>query len=50
VAAAAVVRGEASRGEEIEVRLPGGSLFLRVFDDNRVLMRGPAQLVFAGEM
>jgi diaminopimelate epimerase len=50
VAAAAVARGEAARGEDIEVRLPGGSLFLRVGDDDRVLMRGPAQLVFAGEL
>jgi diaminopimelate epimerase len=50
VAAAAVARGEARRGEDIEVRLPGGSLFLRVQDDGRVLMRGPAELVFEGEL
>jgi diaminopimelate epimerase len=50
VAAAAVARGEAARGEDIEVRLPGGSLFMRVGDDDRVLMRGPAQLVFSGEL
>jgi diaminopimelate epimerase len=50
VAAAAVLRGEARRGEDIEVELPGGSLFLRVLDDGRVLMRGPAELVFTGEL
>jgi diaminopimelate epimerase len=50
VAAAAVVRGEAKRDEEIEVQLPGGSLFLRVGQDNHVLMRGPARLVFTGEL
>jgi len=48
VAAAAVARGEAKRDEEIEVQLPGGSLFLRVGQDGHVLMRGPARLVFAG--
>jgi diaminopimelate epimerase len=50
VAAAAVARGEARRDEEIEVRLPGGSLFLKVDARNHVLMRGPAQLVFQGEL
>jgi diaminopimelate epimerase len=50
VAAAAVARGEAARGQDVEVRLPGGSLFLRVGDDDRVLMRGPARLVFSGEL
>jgi len=50
VAAAAVARGEAMRGEDIEVRLPGGPLSVRVSEDNRVLMRGPAQLVFSGEL
>ncbi|HEX4381999.1 MAG TPA: diaminopimelate epimerase [Myxococcales bacterium] len=50
VAAAAVARGEAKRDEEIEVQLPGGSLFLRVGQDNHVLMRGPAKLVFVGEL
>jgi diaminopimelate epimerase len=49
VAAAAVARGEASRDEDIEVRLPGGSLFVRFSADDRVLMRGPAQLVFSGD-
>ncbi|HEX4386017.1 MAG TPA: diaminopimelate epimerase [Myxococcales bacterium] len=50
VAAAAVARGEAKRDEEIEVQLPGGSLFLRVGQDDHVLMRGPARLVFLGEL
>jgi diaminopimelate epimerase len=50
VAAAAVARGEAKTGEDVEVQLPGGPLFLRVSRDGRVLMRGPAELVFVGEL
>jgi diaminopimelate epimerase len=50
IAAAAVQLGEAAPGEEIEVELPGGSLFLRVADDGTVSMRGPAELVFTGEL
>ena len=50
VAAAAVARGEASRSEPITVKLPGGELVLRVGADNRIRMRGPAELVFAGEL
>jgi len=50
VAAAAVARGEASRDEPISVQLPGGELVLRVDHDNRVRMRGPAELVFTGEL
>ena len=49
VAAAAVARGEATRNEAISVMLPGGELVLRVDADNRVRMRGPAELVFLGE-
>ena len=47
VAAAAVARGEAS---PITVRLPGGELTLTVDAQRRVRMRGPAQLVFIGEL
>jgi diaminopimelate epimerase len=50
VAAAAVARGEAPRGEPIAVRLPGGELILRLDADNRVRMRGPAELAFTGEV
>src|SRR5438270_1195828 len=50
VAAAAVARGEVQRGSPISVRLPGGELTLTVGADNRVRMRGPAELVFLGEL
>lgn len=50
VAAAAVARGEARRGEPIAVRLPGGELTLTVDGENRVRMRGPAELVFVGDL
>jgi diaminopimelate epimerase len=50
VAAAAVARGEASRNEPISVRLPGGELTLRVDADNRIRMRGAAELVFLGDL
>jgi diaminopimelate epimerase len=50
VAMAAVARGEANRGEDIAVDLPGGSLTVRVDGENRVRMRGPAELVFVGEV
>ena len=51
VAAAAIARGEARADEEIVVELPGGPLVLR--QDARsgeLRMRGPAQLVFRGEL
>ena len=50
VAAAAVARGEASRIEPVIVRLPGGELSLSIDAENRVKMRGPAELVFIGEL
>jgi diaminopimelate epimerase len=50
VAAAAVARGEAFRNEPISVTLPGGELTLRVDAENRVRMRGPAELVFTGDL
>lgn len=49
VAAAAIARGEARRDQEIEVELPGGTLAIRVDAENRVRMRGPAELSFLGE-
>lgn len=50
VAAAAVARGEASRNQPISIALPGGELILRLDDGNRVFMRGPAELVFTGDL
>src|SRR5438067_9130854 len=50
VAAAVVSRGEASRGSPISGRLPRGELTLTVDADNPVRMRGPAELVFTGEL
>jgi diaminopimelate epimerase len=50
VAAAAVAKGEARRGEDIFVTLPGGELSIRVDEANRVRMRGPAELIFVGEL
>ncbi len=49
VAAAAVARGEARRDQEIAVELPGGVLTIRIDAQDRVRMRGPAELVFVGE-
>jgi diaminopimelate epimerase len=50
VAAAAVARGDAPRDCDIVVELPGGGLSLRVDGQGRVRMRGPAELVFLGEI
>ena len=47
VAAAAIARGDAS---PVTVRLPGGELTLTLDSDNRVRMRGPAELVFTGDL
>ena len=47
VAATVVARGEPS---PVSVLLPGGELTLTVGADNRVRMRGPAQLVFTGQL
>jgi diaminopimelate epimerase len=49
-AVASVAKGLVRRGAPIEVRLPGGALEVTVGDDlARVIMRGPAERVFAGE-
>ena len=47
-AAAAVKLGLCPAGEEIEVRLRGGTLFVTVGDT--VFLRGPAETVFTGEI
>ncbi|MEK6606132.1 MAG: diaminopimelate epimerase, partial [Myxococcota bacterium] len=50
-AAAAVATGRLPAGREIEVRLPGGSLFIRVAEGLAgVRMRGPAVEVYQGEL
>jgi len=50
VAAAAVAQEDARRDRDITVQLPGGELTIRVGTDDRVRMRGPAQLVYLGEI
>ena len=50
VAAAAIARGEARCDQDIAVDLPGGTLTIRVDVRDRVRMRGPAELVFVGEL
>jgi diaminopimelate epimerase len=48
--AAALTRGLARAGRPVEVRQPGGSLAVTVSEDlGRVVLRGPAERVFAGE-
>ena len=47
--AAIVEKGVFAAGEEIEVVLDGGSLFITVDKDFNVTMRGPAEFVFEGE-
>jgi diaminopimelate epimerase len=50
VAAAAVARGEARRDQPIAIDLPGGALEIRLDEGGRVRMRGPAELVFIGDL
>lgn len=50
-AVAAVASGRASRGAPLPVRLPGGTLVIRVGEPGEpVRMRGPARHVFDGEL
>jgi len=50
-AVAAGLLGITQLGKEVQVRLPGGSLWIKVSEDlSRVTMRGPATLVFEGQM
>ena len=50
-AVAAVRRGDAKAGVPVAVRLPGGALEITVSPDlSGVLMRGPAERVFEGEL
>ena len=50
VAAAAIARGEARADLPITVDLPGGRLTLLQGDGGAILMRGPAELVYLGEL
>jgi len=50
VAAAFVDAGLAPLDEEIEVRLPGGPLLVRVPRQGSIVMKGPARLVFEGRL
>jgi diaminopimelate epimerase len=48
---AAALMGKANFDQEVQVRLPGGSLWIKVWKDlSRVTMRGPASMVFEGQM
>ncbi|MGN1102774.1 MAG: diaminopimelate epimerase [Huintestinicola sp.] len=49
-AVASVENGYFKRGEEITVKLRGGDLFITYREDGTVLMRGPAETVFTGEI
>lgn len=49
-AVASVENGYFKRGEEITVKLRGGDLFITYEEDGTVLMRGPAETVFTGEI
>lgn len=50
-AVAAGLLGMAELGKEVQVLLPGGSLWITVSQDlSRVTMRGPASMVFEGRM
>jgi diaminopimelate epimerase len=51
VAAAAISRGDVDRSADVIVELPGGALSIRRDPmTGQLLMRGPAQLVFTGEV
>ncbi|HEU4452678.1 MAG TPA: hypothetical protein VFR81_06435, partial [Longimicrobium sp.] len=49
VAAAAVRRGMVSE-REVAVRMPGGTLHVSVRDDWSLLLRGPVEAVYRGEL
>jgi diaminopimelate epimerase len=49
VAAAAVRRGFVSPGA-FEVRMPGGPVEVEIAEDYQVRLRGPAQMVYSGEL
>ena len=47
---AAVLNGFCRRGEEITVKIIGGELKDTYLEDGRVIMKGPATLVFEGQI
>ena len=49
-AAAAVKKGFCRAGEPVELILDGGSLYVTVGSDGSVLMSGPAEFVYEGEV
>ncbi len=50
IGTAAVLRGLAARGKDIDIGLPGGVLVVRVDEALAVTMEGEARRVFAGEV
>lgn len=48
--AVGVAKGLVAKGEEINVKLPGGILSVTVIEDGRAIMRGPARHVFSGQV
>ena len=49
-AAACVKNGIMPYDSDIKVNMKGGSLIIRCFEDGRVIMTGPAEFVFEGEL
>lgn len=49
-AVAACLNGHCKQGEEITVRLRGGELYITYLENGQVLMRGPAEKVFDGNI
>lgn len=47
---AAVLNGYCNRGEEVEVQIRGGKLYDTYLENGEVLMKGPATVVFTGEI
>lgn len=49
-AAACVKNGVMPYGEDIKINMKGGSLVIKCFEDGGVIMTGPAEFVFEGEL
>ena len=49
VCSVAVSKGICRKNEEINVKLDGGTLNIKILDDNTAEMKGPAEFVFEGE-
>ena len=48
-AAAAVSKGVCSLSKQVKVNLDGGSLLIKISDDGKCIMSGPAAFVYEGE-